>query len=53
MPTSSLASGYWFLAAAEGCPTQAPKFLNPKSQNTNNKQISMTKIKNLKQCFGH
>jgi len=29
------------------------KFLNPKSQNTNIKQITMTKIQNPKQCFGH
>jgi hypothetical protein len=26
--------------------SQAPKFLNPKSQNTNIKQITMTKIQN-------
>jgi hypothetical protein len=32
---------------------QAPTFLNPKSQNTNIKQITMTKIQNPKQCFGH
>ena len=27
---------------------QAPKFLNPKSQNTNIKQITMTEIQNIK-----
>jgi hypothetical protein len=31
---------------------QAPKFLSPKLQNTNIKQITMTKIQNPKR-FGH